>query len=82
MTRDEQRHLWHERGYHTTLGVISALWPALTAVVLISLAVSIAPDDCDSSFWHRCGMNVLTDHKTGVQYLESKHGLVKREDRP
>lgn len=37
-------------------------------------------DDCDQSAWTRCNMTVLTDYKTGVEYLsDSKGGLVKRE---
>ena len=36
-------------------------------------------DDCDRDRWHRCDMTVLTDQKTGKQYLKAGGGLVERE---
>ena len=39
-------------------------------------------DDSDKDGWHRSGLRVHTDAKTGIQYLSDGHGgLVRREYR-
>jgi len=38
----------------------------------------IGSDDCDKSAWHVCGANVITDAKTGLQYLSTGHGITPR----
>ncbi|WP_348826507.1 hypothetical protein [Halomonas sp. RT37] len=50
----------------------------LAVSAIIWLAAVIADfttpfDDCDGPT-ERCGMRVLTDHKTGLQYLEARGG--------
>ena len=44
------------------------------------IAFIITPvDDCDRSRWDRCEMRVLTDNKTGIQYLvTSGGGIIER----
>ncbi len=38
-------------------------------------------DDSDQDGLHRSGLRILTDHKTGRQYLSDGHGgLVRRDD--
>lgn len=53
------------------------------AVLLILKAVSIylvPVDDCDVDRYNRCGLKVVTDAKTGKQYLLSPHGgIIERK---
>jgi hypothetical protein len=42
----------------------------------------IGTDDSDVDGWHRSGMSVLTDHKTGLQYLSDGHGGMIRRGNP
>lgn len=54
----------------------SMVMVAALAVVLAGCSGSVSfgeRDDSDSAT-ERSGMNVLTDHKTGLQYLESTNG--------
>ena len=39
-------------------------------------------DDTDKDAWHRSGLTIHTDAKTGIEYLsDGQGGLVKRESR-
>lgn len=54
--------------------------PLLTLVVglmllwLVQGAFSLGVDDSDCDGWHRSGVAVVTDHRTGLQYLRSPDG--------
>ncbi len=59
-------------------------WPVWIAVWLV-VSMAIWPtDDSDTSRWHRSGLNVRVDAKTGVNYVGSGifglGGLVVRVD--
>lgn len=70
-----------------TFGVIDALVVlAVFTVIILTIGtlflnlIGYNVNDCDLDKWKRCKMEILTDYKTGVQYLsDSKGGLVKRE---
>jgi len=53
-----------------------------TLVLVVSWAIGIffiPVDDCDKDRWNRCGMHVVTDNKTGKQYLiTSGGGIIER----
>lgn len=76
-------------GYDFIKGGMKALWDGIKypfigffSVSLISALMGWGMDDSDKSAWNRSNMKVLTDHKTGVQYLsDSRGGMVKRESR-
>jgi hypothetical protein len=56
-----------------------AVWIVVLLIVAINNAAGVGTDDCDLDAWHRCGVKVITDHKTGVQYLMAPNGgLVRR----
>jgi hypothetical protein len=56
-----------------------AVWIVVLLIVAINNAAGVGTDDCDLDAWHRCGVKVITDHKTGVQYLMAPDGgLVQR----
>lgn len=41
------------------------------------------PDDCDKSYFDRCGLKVVTDNKAGKQYLLLPYGgIIERETTP
>lgn len=62
------------------IGAISAFCVVLAGYVLGKL---FNHDDCDQSFWIQCGMTVVTDAKTGQQYLLSPHGgIIQRAEKP
>ena len=49
-------------------------------VVSYALQAVMPTDDCDAGKFDRCGMSVLTDAKTGQEYLvTSKGGIIKRD---
>jgi hypothetical protein len=35
-------------------------------------------DDCDRAWNDRCGFSILTDNKTGIQYLVTRQGNIIR----
>lgn len=58
----------------------------IVAVILCAIGwgirslFAVGMDDTDRSRWDRSGLEVLTDAKTGVEYLSDGHGgLVRRE---
>jgi hypothetical protein len=60
-------------GFLFAVGVMQAV----AVVLFLALIVDVAlhdKDDCDKSFWDRCGVSIVTDAKTGKQYLVSPHG--------
>lgn len=69
------------------MGFIDQLWifaPVILLAVLVAILFrnicGIGVDDSDLDGWHRSGMKVMTDHKTGIQYLSDGHGgMVRRE---
>lgn len=69
-------------GRDFTNGVVTALllWCVKITFIyaIISLVfLAIKPiDDCDKSRWDRCGVKVVTDAKTGKQYLLTKQGNI------
>ena len=78
MTREEKKH-WQGVGYHIAIGVMTAAWVVVVASMVLAYLISgtgwVHPTDyCDRSTWDRCGMKVLTDAKTGQQYLETPGG--------
>ena len=60
-------------GYWFAAGALFCFGTMLSigAIVLFLLTPS---DDCDKSRWNRCGLEVKTDNKTGVQYLVTPGG--------
>ncbi len=74
MTTDDARKL----GFHFTLGVFQFLALAIVLGYVFDL-VFVPADDCDRSRFDRCGLKVVTDAKTGKQYLVSSGGgIVER----
>ena len=86
MDKAEKKH-WQQVGYHVAIGVMTAGWVVIVAGMVIAYLIAglgwFQPtDDCDRSTWDRCGMRVLTDAKTGHQYLETPSGgLIARQSR-
>lgn len=78
----KQDALWRQQGRMMMRGALDEVWRLflfLIFIIVINFALT-PPDDCDASFWHRCGMRILTDHKTGIQYLETRGGgLIERK---
>lgn len=73
--------------YDATTAVITSIWDhfkwffyILLAWMLLRILLGVGVDDSDASKWERSGMKILTDHKTGIQYLsDGKGGMVRRE---
>lgn len=54
--------------------VVFALW-------LFGGISGVTTDDTDASSWHRSGFRIMTDARTGLQYLsDGKGGLILRVD--
>jgi hypothetical protein len=74
------------RGFFLTFGALQclivsfAVLLALCGVLALSYAaLGLFTDDSDFDGWHRSGLKVHTDAKTGIQYLSDGHGgLVPR----
>jgi hypothetical protein len=85
MTKDEKRH-WYQVGFHATWGAMVAVSVVLSVAFAFSYIVHgfglVPKDDCDRSTWDRCNMRILTDAKTGQQYLETTGGgIIARQPR-
>ena len=64
-------------GVGFALGVLKvAGWLVVVCFLLswLLLALGSGMDDTDSSRWNRSGVSVVTDHKTGLQYLRTPGG--------
>lgn len=71
------------RGRAYTWGVAQVAGTLVIAGFLIASAwdMLFAHDDCDKDFWHHCGADVITDAKTGVQYLTTPSGgIIERKE--
>ena len=59
-------------------GILDAIVPWIIIGYCISFLLTPV-DDCDRSRWDRCGLKVVTDNKTGIEYLVSSGGgIIKR----
>lgn len=59
-----------------------AFFIGAAAIYLTMNVFSIGLDDTDVDAWHRSGLAIYTDHKTGVQYLGTRNGgLAVRVDK-
>ena len=74
-------------GYQFAKGAISYLAGQSLKLVCVILAVAairnvagFGIDDSDQDGWHRSGLSVHTDYKTGIQYLSDGHGGLVRRD--
>lgn len=73
----------YRRAYQATRGVVDGIVAELRWVIVV-LAVfyitvntgSFMTDDTDLNGWNRSGLNLHTDHGTGVQYLSTKDGAL------
>lgn len=50
------------------------LWTAVLTFGQDYLAIGL--DDSDKDAWHRSGVSVVTDYKTGQQYLKTPEGFL------
>lgn len=69
-------------GREMALGFLDVAASCVLVLFVVSfLLQAIMPtDDCDRGRFDRCGMSVLTDNKTGVQYLvTSDGGIIERK---
>lgn len=74
------------KGYWMAMGVMYAvqkmlahLIVAVCLIVIVLNTLDVGTDDTDNGGWHRSGVQLITDHKTGVQYLYRGGALVRRE---
>ncbi|WP_331300330.1 hypothetical protein [Methylobacterium oryzae] len=69
-------------GFHFALGILDAVCVVLVIGIVLSFLLSalMPPDDCDRGRFDRCGMKVLTDAKTGQEYLVTPEGgIIERK---
>jgi hypothetical protein len=79
--KKREKDRYFNMGFHFTWGAIACV--GVLMVLGLVFGRMIQPvDDCDKNWWHRCGLEVVTDHKTGKQYLLSPHGgIIERGTR-
>lgn len=79
-----ERFSYRQVGRDFTQGVIDYLIGIVLIGILFGwLVIGLTGwgmDDSDVSAWNRSGMQVLTDHRTGVQYLYKSGSLIVRRD--
>ena len=76
-------------GYNFATGAVRCIVEYLLWLLCIFIAIWAVVglvqghpnDDCDASYWQPCGLKVVTDHKTGIQYLVSPNGGIIRRER-
>ncbi len=62
-----------EKAKQWVYGIVEAIVPYM--ILGYALIYFLTPvDDCDKSRWERCNMKILTDYKTGKQYLTTANG--------
>jgi hypothetical protein len=67
-------------GFHFTWGAMCCLG-VMMLIGTVATYLFTSGDDCDKSRWNRCGLEVVTDNKTGIQYLVTSHGgIIKRNE--
>lgn len=69
-------------GRQFILGVFDVLFVLLcmTFIVLYTIQYFKPIDDCDRAWNDRCDMRVLTDNKTGQEYLVTRQGgIIERK---
>lgn len=80
-----EKKRWRAAGRQMMKGALDEVANVCLAIIIFLIAyqwLAEPVDDCDRSAWDRCGAKVITDHKTGVQYLEGEDGgLIVREER-
>lgn len=80
-------------GYDFAKGAVLLIIQTFAVLFLTSIAITFAfqllgfgIDNSDLSTWHRSGLRILTDAKTGIEYLsDGNGGLIRRgsrEDQP
>lgn len=74
------------RSKEITVGVFHGLWCFAALIVFcyclqwLTEAALGVKDDSDQSSWSRSGMDVMTDARTGCQYLGKGSGITPRLD--
>lgn len=61
-------------GFMLGAGAITGMATVLLVGALIMNTFELGMDDCDASAWDRCGARVVTDARTGLQYLVGPGG--------
>lgn len=70
-------------GFNFAIGLLNYVWMALIALIAavgIMNFFNLAMDDSDFDGFNRSGVEVVTDYKTGWQYLKSSGGIIPRLD--
>lgn len=70
-------------GRQIMLGFLDVAATLLTIGFILCIFLSIIKpiDDCDRSKFDRCEMRILTDNKTGIEYLVTQSGdIIRRGD--
>lgn len=70
-------------GRQIAMGFLDVVCIAIFIMFFVSIVMNLImpTDDCDRGKFDRCGMRILTDAKTGQEYLvTSKGGIIKREN--
>lgn len=76
-----------DAGYDFMEGALRCLSKYVLIFFMVAIALNMVrnwlawdTDDSDKDGWHRSGLQIHTDAKTGIQYLSDGHGgLVRRE---
>ncbi|QHJ84045.1 MAG: hypothetical protein [Caudoviricetes sp.] len=54
--------------------ILYVVWACILFLAQNFLAINL--DDSDKDAWHRSGVSVVTDYKTGQQYLKTPEGFL------
>jgi hypothetical protein len=75
---------YFNKGLQFTCGAIFALVMSCLSFIIFSILVTwllVTPDDSDKGRFDRSGFTIMTDQKTGVQYLKSGCAIIRRDER-
>ena len=78
-----------QEGYDLMAGAIKCLARTFAFIVIVGAVLiilfdsfHIATDDSDTDGWHRSGLFIRKDAKTGIEYLIDGHGgMVRRGEK-
>lgn len=77
---------WTRMGRYFALGALEVIaFVTFVGYLIIGAASWMGiprVDDCDVNAFHRCGLRVLTDNRTGTQYLVTEGGGIVERKKP
>lgn len=74
LRKEDDGYYWMRGVLKAATGYVLQFCAGLLVLFLLRLALGIGVDSTDRDRWHRSGLKILVDAKTGVEYLSDGDG--------